>query len=165
MLALYVASIFGFGSVTVGLFMAMIGIIIVLNQAVFLKRFWLKYFSEKNLEFWLLLLLGVGFLLMVVPTLLWFIIGLVFITFAQAVLRTVITSNVSNKSKTDKQGEIIGILSSLGAVASIVGPLIAGAMFEIKVSFPFFLSASYGFLAFLILLSVYSKTKNKKYAP
>ena len=162
-MALYVASIFGFGSVTVGLLMAFIGIIIVLNQAVFLKRFWLKYFSEKNLEFWLLLLLGIGFLLMVVPILLWFIIGLVFITFSQAVLRMVITSNVSNKSKTDNQGETIGILSSLGAVASIVGPLIAGAMFEIKVSFPFFLSASYGFLAFLILLSVYSKSKNKKY--
>ncbi len=104
---------------------------------------------------------------MVVPILLWFIIGLVFITFSQAVLRMVITSNVSNKSKTDNQGEIIGVLSSLGAVASIVGPLIAGAMFEIKVSFPFFLSASYGFLAFLILLSVYSKSKNKnlKYVP
>ena len=156
-LALYVASIFGYGSVAVGILMAMIGIIIVLNQAIFLKKFWLKYFSEKNLEFWLLLLLAVGFLLMVVPSLPWFIIGMVFITFAQAVLRTVITTNISNKSQTDNQGELMGVLSSLGAVASIIGPLIAGAMFEIKVSFPFFLSASYGFLAFLILLSMYSK--------
>ncbi len=161
--ALYVASIFGFGSFTVGMLMAMIGIIIILNQAVFLKRFWLKYFSEKNLEFWLLLMLGVGFLLMVVPNLAWFIIGLVLITFAQAVLRTVITSNVSDKSKTDNQGELMGVLSSLGAVASVAGPLIAGSMFEVKVSFPFFLSASYGFLAFLILLSVYSKSRSKKY--
>ncbi len=161
-MALYVASIFGFGSVTVGILMAMIGIIIVLNQAVFLKKFWLKYFSEQSLEFWMLLLLGVGFLLMVIPSLPWFITGLVFITFAQSVLRVVITSNTSNKSKTDNQGELIGTLSSLGAVASIIGPLVAGAMFEIKVSFPFFLSASYGFLAFLILLSAYSKNKNKK---
>ncbi len=156
-LALYVASIFGYGSVAVGILMAMIGIIIVLNQAIFLKKFWLKYFSEKNLEFWLLLLLAVGFLLMVVPSLPWFIAGMVFITFAQAVLRTIITTNISNKSQTDNQGELMGVLSSLGAVASIIGPLIAGAMFEIRVSFPFFLSASYGFLAFLILLSMYSK--------
>ena len=156
-LALYVASIFEYGSVAVGILMAMIGIIIVLNQAIFLKKFWLRYFSEKSLEFWLLLLLAVGFLLMVVPSLPWFIIGLVFITFAQAVLRTIITTNISNKSQTDNQGELMGVLSSLGAVASIIGPLIAGAMFEIRVSFPFFLSASYGFLAFLILLSVYSK--------
>ena len=156
-LALYVASIFGYGSVAVGILMAMIGIIIVLNQAIFLKKFWLKYFSEKNLEFWLLLFLAVGFLLMVVPSLPWFIAGMVFITFAQAVLRTIITTNISNKSQTDNQGELMGVLSSLGAVASIIGPLIAGAMFEIRVSFPFFLSASYGFLAFLILLSMYSK--------
>jgi len=160
--ALYVASIFGFGSFTVGILMAIVGIIIVLNQAIFLKKFWLKYFSEKNLEFWLILLFGVGFLLMVVPNLAWFMVGLVFIAFAQAVLRVVITSNISNKSKTDNQGELMGVLSSLGAVASIIGPLIAGAMFEIKISFPFFLSASYGFLAFLILLSVYSKSNSKK---
>jgi len=160
-IALYVAGIFGFGSVMVGLFMAFIGIIVVLNQAFFLKGFWLKYFSEKNLEFWLFPVFGIGFLLMVVPVLLWFIIGLVLLTFSQAVLRVVITSNASNESQTDNQGELMGVLSSLGAVASIAGPLIAGAMFEIKISFPLFLSASYGFLAFLILLSVYSK--NKKY--
>ncbi|MDD5739117.1 MAG: MFS transporter [Candidatus Pacebacteria bacterium] len=163
-IALYVASIFGFGSVIVGLFMAFIGIIIVLNQAFFLKGFWLKYFSEKKLEFWLFPVFGLGFLLMVMPVLLWFIIGLVLLTFSQAVLRVVITSNASNKSQTDNQGELMGVLSSLGAVASIVGPLIAGAMFEIKVSFPLFLSASYGFLAFLILLSIYSKTKKHQYA-
>lgn len=156
-LALYVDSIFGFGMVTVGMLMAMIGIIIVLNQAIFLKKFWLKYFSEKSLEFWLLLMLAIGFLLMVVPSLPWFIAGLIFITFAQAVLRTVITTIISNKSQTDNQGELMGVLSSLGAIASIIGPLVAGAMFEIKVSFPFFLSASYGFLAFLILLLNNSK--------
>ncbi|MFH0739798.1 MAG: MFS transporter, partial [bacterium] len=107
-LALYVASIFGFGSVAVGILMAIIGIIVVLNQAIFLKKFWLKYFSEKKLEFWLFLVLGIGFLLMVVPTLFWFIIGLVLITFSQAVLRVVITSNVSNKCQIDNQGETIG---------------------------------------------------------
>ena len=91
-------------------------------------------------------------------------VGLIFIAFTQAVLRIVITSNISNKSQTDNQGELMGVLSSLGAMASVAGPLIAGAMFEIKISFPFFLSASYGFLAFLILLSVYSKSRSKKYA-
>ncbi|MDD4989706.1 MAG: MFS transporter [Candidatus Pacebacteria bacterium] len=151
-IALYVGHVFGFGAVIVGVFMTFVGIVILLNQFAFLKHFWLKYFSENDLEFWLLLVFGIGFLLMAVKSLFWFIVGVVVMTFAQAVLRAVLTSHISGKGDSKQQGELMGVSSSLGAVASILGPLAAGAIFNLKASAPLYLSAAFGFLAFLIFL-------------
>ncbi len=160
-LALYVGDVFGFGSIFVGILMTVIGIIIVFNQAAFLKHFWLRYFTEKNLELYLLFFFGIGFLLMALPQLPFFIIGLIAMTFAQSVLRVVMTSNISNKEKGDNQGELMGVMSSVGAVASIVGPLIAGALFYISPNCPFFMSAIFGFLSFLFL--IFPLKQNLKY--
>lgn len=151
-IALYVSRAFGFGAVMAGVFMTFVGIVIILNQLAFLKHFWLKYFSENDLKFWLLLVFGIGFLLMVIKNLTWFIIGIVVMTFAQAVLRVVLTSHISGEGNSKQQGELMGVSSSLGAVASILGPLIAGAVFHLKINAPFYLSAAFGFLAFLIFL-------------
>jgi DHA1 family tetracycline resistance protein-like MFS transporter len=151
-LALYVGAVFGFGPVFIGITMTIIGIIIVLNQVAFLKHFWLRYFTEKDLELYLLFFFGIGFLFMALPQLSFFIIGLIAMTFAQSVLRVVITSNISSKEKDDNQGELMGVMSSIGAVASIVGPLIAGALFYISPNCPFFMSAIFGFLSFLFLI-------------
>ncbi|MDD5433385.1 MAG: MFS transporter [Candidatus Pacebacteria bacterium] len=152
-LALYISAAFGFGSMMAGIFMAIIGIVVVLNQAAFLKHFWLRYFSETTLEFWLLLFFGAGFLLMAWPKLIWFVVGLIAMTFANSVLRVVMTSNISEQSNNGQEGELMGVLSSVGAVATILGPLVAGAAFEIKPNIPFFVSALFGFLAFWILIS------------
>ncbi len=54
-LALYLANGFKFNSFLISLVMGGTGIILVLNQAIFLKKIWLKYFSEEKLIIFFLL--------------------------------------------------------------------------------------------------------------
>jgi len=163
---LYMAYTFGFGAVAVGVLLTCVGLMVILNQIAFLKHFWLKYFSENDLKFWLFLSLAVGYVILAVPKLLWFIIAAVIITFCTAVLRVVIASDVSSKGQPSQQGELMGTLSSLGAVATIIAPPVAGAVFQINPTSPLYLCAAYSFVAFLIVLlpqKIYvSKPTNSK---
>ena len=47
--ALFVRDVFGFTAYGTGMAFTLIGIVVVLNQAVLLKRFWLERFSERAL--------------------------------------------------------------------------------------------------------------------
>jgi len=55
--ALYLDYQFGFTAAAVGYVLTVMGVIMVVNQGILLKRFWLKYFNESFLEIWLFLFL------------------------------------------------------------------------------------------------------------
>jgi DHA1 family multidrug resistance protein-like MFS transporter len=93
---------------------------------------------------------------MSVSNILVFIIGLILISFGQSVLRIVLTSLAVKKDE-KKRGEILGILSSVMSLSMIVGPLLAGYLFEIKAYYPFLLAGLFSFIGFLVL---YYSTKN-----
>jgi MFS family permease len=79
-----------------------------------------------------------------------FITGLILISFGQSVLRIVLTS-LTVKRDEEKRGEILGTLSSIMSLSMIVGPLLAGYLFEIKYYYPFLLAGIFSFIAFLVL--------------
>ena len=66
-------------------------------------------------------------------------------------LRVVMTSQVIKKGESNEQGMILGVMSSIMSLSMIIGPILAGILFSIKLNLPFFASAALAFLAFLIL--------------
>lgn len=149
--ALYLNKTYGFGSLAVGIIMTATGIIIALNQGFALKRFWLKYFRESNLEFWFLLIFPIGILLISFNLFYLLVIGLLFTTFSQSLLRIVMTSQIVGSSHEQNRGEVLGIISSISSLSMIIGPLISGKLFEIHPNYPFFASILYCLAAFAIV--------------
>jgi len=149
--ALYLLSVFGFGALGTGLFFTGVGLVLVLNQGVLLKKVWLKYFSEKSLIIIMLSAFVLGFVIMAFPFLIMFILGMFFVSFGQSTLRVLITSEVTREASLDERGKVIGILSGIGSVASIIGPLLAGALFGYEVFIPFAFSAIISIVAIIII--------------
>ncbi len=150
-LSLYLSQKFTFNSLMISLFMAGMGLVLILNQAFLLKKVWLKYFSDNKLAISGTLVLSLSFLLMGVSWLWVLIIGSLLLSFSHSMLRVVMTSQVIKKGESNEQGMILGVMSSIMSLSMIIGPILAGILFSIKLNLPFFASAALAFLAFLIL--------------
>lgn len=151
--ALYAEHAFGFDSFTTGLFFTLSGVFMALNQAVLLKRVWLKYFDERKLELIMLWSFFAGFVFMGSHMLPLFVIGVPVAGVSQAILRVVMTSQAAGQAQPQMKGEVIGIMSSLMAASLVVAPVIAGVLFEWNDVLPFVFAACLSLVSLWILRS------------
>jgi multidrug resistance protein len=157
--ALFVKEVFGFSATVTGYLFTGMGVILVINQAWALKKIWLKHFSEVTLEVWFFLVMIVGFVFLDLKNLPLFMLGLFLTTMAQSTLRVVISSGVAGAAGPQRRGEVMGIMSSVISISMIVGPLLAGALFQKNVQLPFFLNIFILLIAFLIMKNCCSNEK------
>ncbi len=149
--ALYFADVFGFNALTIGIIMAIQGLIMALNQVVGLKHFWLRHFKEPQLVLLTLIGFAVGYTLMGLVYTILFFFGLLLAVFAQSILRAVFVSEVIGLVGPKIKGEVMGILGSVMSLGMILGPLIAGPMYSYKNNLSFLFSGLYMFVAFVII--------------
>lgn len=149
--ALFVKSVFGFSATLTGYIFTGMGILLVLNQGFALKKIWLKYFKEKDLEIWFFALMIFGFFLIDLKIFAFFAFGLFFTTIGQSTLRVVMSSGVAGAAGPKRRGEVLGIMASIMSVSMIVGPLIAGSLFQKSVQLPFAFNAIILTFAFFIM--------------
>jgi len=148
--ALFSQYVFGFDAFQTGLFFTIIGVVIIINQTILLNRFWIKRFSQKELERIMLLLAIVGLILMASENLTLFFISLPLLGTSQAVLRVVITNEAVSKVDAKVKGEIMGIIASLMTGAMVVVPVFSGALFEMALWLPFVFGAVFSTIALVI---------------
>lgn len=149
--ALFLSSAFGFKEFSVGLLFAATGVIIALNQAVILKRFWLRHFKEPALELMALIGFSAALMLMSLQNLFLFLVALIATTLAQSVLRVVMISQIVGKSSPARRGETMGITASITSLSMAIAPPIAGYLFGKFISAPFLLGAIFMGFAFYFL--------------
>jgi MFS family permease len=149
--ALYVKEMFDFSAIITGYIFTAMGIILVLNQTIGLKKIWLANFKEHSLEIWLLLVMALGFVVMDVRSVIFFAVGLFFVTLAQSTLRVVLSSSVAGIAGNMRRGETMGIMSSVLSLSMIIGPLLAGALFVKDHRLPFFINGLVLLVAFLVM--------------
>lgn len=149
--SLYLSKEFNFTAAMVGFVTAGMGLVLIFNQAFALKKIWLKYFKPETLIVWLMLVLAIGFLFMGISYLIFFIVGIAFISLAQSVLRALMTSQIAKKGEAREQGLILGVMNSVMSLSMIVGPILAGALFGLKTNLPFLAASIFGLVAFVIL--------------
>ena len=135
--ALYLNAAFGYGPLTVGLFLGGMGVVLALNQGIALRKFWLHRFAEPSLELVMLAAGAVALTLLGIPFLSAFLLGLLLNTLSQSILRAVMTSQVVGAVTPSRRGEVLGVLSSIMFVANAVGPAFAGVIFEWHSFYPF----------------------------
>jgi len=151
--ALFVGKNFGFDSFTTGLTFTAMGLIVAINQVGLLKHLWLRRFTEPVLEVMMLSSLLIGFLLFTAKTMTTFVISALFISTGQSVLRVILTSQVAGAAEPKTKGEKMGILSSLMAASMVVGPVIAGPLYEIHDTLPYFAAGGYILTALVFALT------------
>lgn len=133
-----------------GYVMALIGLVMVINQWFLLSKFWLKRFTNKRLIgisiFWMILCYGGAFFLTSAPM----IIALVAISWIfQWIFRPVFWNMILWNSK--DVWLINGNMASLSNFANIFWPLIGGYMIDLSIS-PF------GLVALLLIIAyIYAK--------
>lgn len=157
--ALYISRIFSWTVIASGLLMALIGLILSINQAFMFKRIWLKYFEESFLMIWMLIPFAIGYLIMAMPFKFAFLFGLIVTAFGHSVMRVVMTSQIIGFANKNEQGEMMGILASIMSLSMILGPVLGGAVYEIAPSLPFILAGIILFITFIFVYKTYKKVK------
>ena len=141
---------YGISGETSGYFMALIGLVMVINQWFLLKWFWLKRFTNKRLIgisiLWMIACYGLAFFV----SSLWFIVALVAISgIFQGIFRPVFQDMILGNNH--DIGLINGNMAALGNLANIFWPLVGGYMIDLNMS-PF------GLVTLLLILSyIYAK--------
>lgn len=148
--ALFSQEVFGFNSFQTGLLFTVIGIVIVLNQVVLLKKFWLHRFAQDQIEIIMLVFVTIGLLMISTQNLFMFFASLPFLGTSQAILRVIITNKAVSTIDARKKGEIIGTITALMTGAMVIAPVLAGILFEFSSSLPFVVSAVLSVIALYI---------------
>lgn len=151
-ISLYLNAVFGFAAAAASTMFMVMGVIMIFNQAFGLKLFWLRYFKENQLEVWLFPIFALSFLFMSTKTLLIFSVGILLMALGQSVLRVVMSSTISKRAGEFRRGEVLGVMNSLMSLAMVIGPLLAGGLFEKMHSAPFLLAAFFDMAAFFVML-------------
>jgi predicted MFS family arabinose efflux permease len=141
--ALFVEKVFAFDSFETGLAFTAMGLLVALNQTVGLKYFWLRRFTEARLELMMFVSLLIGTLLFITRDFWLFVLSTLFISTGQSVLRVVLTSQVAGQADSRTKGEKIGTLTSLMSACMALAPLIAGPLFELDMSLPYYVATGY----------------------
>jgi MFS transporter, DHA1 family, tetracycline resistance protein len=135
--ALFLRDVFGFTAYGTGLAFTILGVVLVLNQAVLLKRLWLQYFSDRVLEIIMLALLAAASLLIATENLTLFYVGLLGLGTGQAIIRVVVASQAAGASSPTQKGETMGIISAIMSAAMATAPVVSGVLFEIDHAVPY----------------------------
>ncbi len=159
--ALYIAKVFSWTVIASGFLMALVGVIISVNQAFFLHKVWLRYFKESFLMVWTLVPFAIGYFIMALPIKFAFILGLIITAFGQSILRVVMTSQTIGFADSTAQGEMMGILASIMSLSMIIGPIIGGVVYEISPSLPFIFAGLFLLVVLAFVFKVYKKIKNQ----
>ena len=149
-LGLFALERFGFGPKEVGSVMVVVGTVVAGVQVV-LTGPATKRFGERTVIKASLLGLTVTFLLILTAydfTTLLITIGL--FAFTNAMLRPSISSLVSKETEVD-QGLALGLNNSFMSLGRFTGPLLAGFLFDIRITLPYLVGSLIMFLGFLFV--------------
>lgn len=149
--ALFVREVFDFSATVTGYLFTAMGVVLVINQGWALKRIWLKYFKEMELEIWFFVMMILGFVLIDLKNFAFFAMGLFLTTIGQSTLRVVMSSGAARVAGSKRMGEVMGIMASIMSISMIFGPLLSGALFEKNVQWPFAFNAVLLLVAFFIM--------------
>ncbi len=149
----YLVDRFGFSESQIGDTFAVIGVWIVITQAFLLRLVGSRYSSAQVLRIALLgLALAIPALLL--PSapmmLMW---SLPFVAIANGFVNPNTSAMISQLADPKSQGEILGIQSSVQALAQMLPPVIAGMVIVYDIRLPMLISGTIIFLAWLVFLA------------
>ena len=160
--ALYLGSSFGFPPLVTGWFFGGIGLILAFNQGFLLRKFWLSTFKEKQLILLMIGFFAVGFGLMSVHGIGWFVAGMILTALGQSTLNVAMTSEIVGEADVRERGETVGVLTAIASASYIVAPLISGLAFQYRVNLSYQLACALSLVTFIVLYRAHVSEKHTK---
>jgi len=161
--AYYAKERYGYDPHTIGIILTAVGLASALAQGA-LTGIATRRFGEANVVKVSLIASAGGFLLMLTAnTLVTVILTTSIFVLGNAMLRPAVSSLISQRT-TQGQGIAMGLNNAYMSLGRVIGPLWAGAIIDINLSFPFITGAAImllGFFASLVFLKGEEKQKSK----
>lgn len=159
MLSLFLLKEFGVPGYLSGYIYSWIGLIIVINQAFLLKKFWLKYFTLKTLFYIINIWIFLLFLLLSFTRDLNIFLFLFFILILiQWVVNPIYQSEIVENTNNHDRWEIMWVLGSIQSITMFIWPLFAGFCIDRDISM-FWFGALIVFINILIVTNLVKKIK------
>jgi multidrug resistance protein len=152
--ALFSQHTFGWGTVQNGYVFTYIGVLVVIMQGGLVGRL-VKRWHEQRVMIGGLVLLGVGLILLAFSThVAWLLIALALLSIGDGAVTPTVSTLLSFSSVADAQGETLGFAQGIAGLARVIGPLVAGVLYDrIGAGIPFIAGGILGILALLLALS------------
>ncbi len=157
-LFLFVKDIFGWSLQLASFGFAYVGIAMAFNQGFLVRRLLPKY-GEPPLLFAGTLLFGLALILTGAASHVWMLgISMTMLALGSGFVNPSVNGSVSLLSDKDQQGEAMGVVQSLSALARILGPPIGGYMYAAYApSAPFYFGGFTALLAFVVVTVQFRK--------
>jgi MFS family permease len=150
--ALFVQQAFHYDSLQTGILFTAVGVIIAVNQTLLLNKFWIKRFTNHQLELIMQCLTIVGLLFAASQQQFLFFAAIPLIGTSQAIYRVVIANEAIRRSNPNAKGEIMGTIASVMTLAMVITPIASGILFEQNISLPFIAGALFAIIIVLVAL-------------
>jgi MFS transporter, DHA1 family, tetracycline resistance protein len=129
--ALWANSAFGWGPAEVGGIFLYVGLVLVATQGLLIGRL-SKRFGEARLVIAGAAMIGLGLLCLPLALALWrLLIVNALLAFGMGLLNPSLTSLISQRADPGERGGVLGVSQSASSLARILGPAIAGPLFEV----------------------------------
>src|SRR5947209_1488315 len=128
--ALWAMREYGWGPAQIGYVFTYVGLLSAVMQGGLIGPL-TRRFGEERLMQSGLALIALGLLLLpVAGTLPPLIVAVTALSIGMGAMQPSLNSLISRRAGPDEQGEVVGIAQSVGSLARVLGPIIAGALFE-----------------------------------
>ncbi|MBN1976898.1 MAG: MFS transporter [Anaerolineae bacterium] len=160
---LYGIKRFGYGTEEVGIVMMVLGLASALTQGLLARPATRRWGDERVVQMGLLFTaLGFG-LLLLANSFVMVLVTTAFFALTYSVTNPALLSLTSRRA-TVEQGIAMGLSNSFISLGRIVGPLWAGFIFDVNVSYPYISGAAVMFVGFLISLAWVRQSKEEPIA-
>jgi predicted MFS family arabinose efflux permease len=157
------ASFFGFGTVEMSYLFMYIGLTEIILQGFLIAKIARKIGDAKLVAVGALLMMLGMFITPLAPNFFLFVISVTMVASGIGILLTAVRSFISKRTLVSEQGSVMGITNAVLSIATILGPLIGGFLFDFAgLAAPFFLNALILFAAFALSLKVVQKNRGEK---
>ena len=153
--SVFLKDVLRWGPGQIGIMLSVVGLVDFFSEGYLVGRL-IAIIGDVPVSRLGILLTAIGmFMVGLVPifTSLWLLyIGIIFFTIGDGLFEPAMTGLIANATEPHMQGRVQGANQSIQSVARFVAPLLAGVLYEMSASAPYFVSAALLIVAFLILV-------------
>lgn len=151
----FVQDRFGWGYKLASMSFAYVGVVMVLTQGYFIRK-WIPHFGEKKVLFFGLIamaasFIGIGFSFSILVL----AVMMTLLAIGNGCMRPPIVGLASVIADEEEQGYVLGVMNSMGAIGRIVGPVMGGWLYqELSKGAPFFTSGAMALVGVLLFMLI-----------
>ncbi|PLR76885.1 MFS transporter [Bacillus sp. V3-13] len=149
---LYVDDKFGFTPKDISIIITIGALIGVIIQSVFVDIM-LTRFGERNVMYWTFLISAVSMLLLLFAGSFWSILAVTLIFFTATSLVRPALNTLLSKMAGNEQGFVAGMNNMYMSIGNMLGPALAGILFDVNIDYPYVAGAIILLMSFFMLLS------------